>query len=187
MAAGHLHLICLGRSWGFGLGQSDKQRKHFEQQLQTLADAWQKHGGPYLTGTSISLVSSLKHVLSTVLPLMGRLQWCRACSSRTPVECTALSVHSWHHGESKPLHCACLAQADLIIFPFVDRFALCAPSIAAYNVREACNGAIGAWLDAMSARPSCKVSCANSEALLHAYRCASGLHSSALPELLERA
>lgn len=61
-------------------------------------------------------------------------------------------------------------QADLIIFPFVDRFALCAPNHAGCDVREACDGAIGAWLNAMSARPSCKVSCANPEALLQAYR-----------------
>lgn len=101
------------------------------------------------------------------------------------MECTAFSVHHWHYSGSEPLHCACLAQADLIIFPFVDRFALCTPSVAAYDVREACDGAIGAWLDAMSARPSCKVSCANSEAFLQAYRWASELHFSALSELLE--
>jgi hypothetical protein len=90
--------------------------------------------------------------------------------------CTALSVHHWHQNDDRGAY---LAQADLINFPFVARFALCAPSLAAYNVREACGGAIGAWLDAMSARPSCKVSCADSEALLQVYRCASQLHFSA--------
>ena len=54
-----------------------------------------------------------------------------------------------------------ILQADLVIFPFVDRFALCAPKHAGYNVSAAWDGAIGDWLDAMSARPSCKVSCAN--------------------------
>ena len=64
-------------------------------------------------------------------------------------------------------------QADLVIFPFVDRFALCTPKHAGYDVHGALDGAIGAWLAAMSARPSCKNSRANSEALLQAYRCVS--------------
>ena len=64
----------------------------------------------------------------------------------------------------------CGLQADLVIFPFVDRFALCASKHASYNVSAAGDGAIGAWLKAMSARPSCKVSCASSEKLLQAYR-----------------
>ena len=46
----------MSRSWGIGSGQSDKQRRHFEQQLQILADSLQKQGGPYLTGVSITLV-----------------------------------------------------------------------------------------------------------------------------------
>ena len=66
--------------------------------------------------------------------------------------------------------CVCGWQADLVIFPFVDRFALCAPYHAGYDVRTACDGAIGEWLNTMSARPSCKVSCANAEGLLQAYR-----------------
>ena len=62
-------------------------------------------------------------------------------------------------------------QADIVLFPFIDRFALCAPRHAGYDVQAACGGAIGKWLDAMSARQSCMVSCANSDALLQAYRC----------------
>ena len=62
-------------------------------------------------------------------------------------------------------------QADIVLFPFIDRFALCAPRHAGYDVQAACGGAIGQWLDVMSARQSCIVSCANSDALLQAYRC----------------
>ena len=74
-------------------------------------------------------------------------------------------------------------QADIVLFPFIDRFALCAPRHAGYDVRGACGGAIGKWLDAMSARQSCMVSCANSDAPAAGIQ----VHTSPLASVLRKA
>ena len=44
------------RSWGIGSGQSNGQKRGLEQQLETLVQALQVGGGPYLTGVSVTLV-----------------------------------------------------------------------------------------------------------------------------------
>lgn len=62
-----------------------------------------------------------------------------------------------------------LLQADLIIFPFMERFAL-AKEFTGYDVHDALGGSIGAWLSSMAERPSCKMASANSTLLLEAFR-----------------
>lgn len=47
----------LHRAWAIGTGQSRSDRKAFELQLQPMAAALHSHGGPFLTGPHISLVS----------------------------------------------------------------------------------------------------------------------------------
>ncbi|BDA48804.1 probable protein IN2-1 homolog B [Coccomyxa sp. Obi] len=62
-----------------------------------------------------------------------------------------------------------VSLADLIIFPFMERFAL-AKEFTGYDVHDALGGSIGAWLSSMAERPSCKMASANSTLLLEAFR-----------------
>ncbi len=63
-----------------------------------------------------------------------------------------------------------LMQADLILFPFIERFALAMPEFAAYDVQKACGGSVGAWLSSMAERPSCKIASADPNLFLKALR-----------------
>ncbi|CAL8463333.1 g2867 [Coccomyxa elongata] len=59
--------------------------------------------------------------------------------------------------------------ADLIIFPFMERFAL-AKVFTGYDVHDALGGSIGTWLSSMAERPSCKAASANHTLLLEAFK-----------------
>ncbi len=59
--------------------------------------------------------------------------------------------------------------ADILVYPFIKRFAVAAP-LTGYNVETPLGGAIGGWLAAMDGRPSCRATAANSELLLAALR-----------------
>ena len=61
-------------------------------------------------------------------------------------------------------------QADLVYIPFMERFALALPAFANYDVRGACEGSIGKWLDAMQQLPCCQVASAEPRLLLQAFR-----------------
>ena len=52
----------------------------------------------------------------------------------------------------------------------MERFALALPEFASYDVRAACDGSIGNWLDAMQQLECCQVAAANPQLLLQAFR-----------------
>ena len=63
-----------------------------------------------------------------------------------------------------------LSQADLILQPFLERFALAMPEFAGYDLRRALGGALAGWLDAMADRPSCHIASPDPELFLAAMR-----------------
>ncbi|KAK9917805.1 hypothetical protein WJX75_008460 [Coccomyxa subellipsoidea] len=63
-----------------------------------------------------------------------------------------------------------VSLADLVLFPFIERFAIAMPEFAAYDVRHAFGGSIGAWLSSMAERPACRIASADSSLLLEAFR-----------------
>lgn len=54
--------------------------------------------------------------------------------------------------------------------PFMERFALALPEFTSYDVRGACGGSIGRWLDAMQELHCCQVAAAEPQLLLQALR-----------------
>ena len=60
--------------------------------------------------------------------------------------------------------------ADINVYPFIKRFAVGMPQLCGYDVSMAAGGAVGAWLAAMDARPSCHASAADGDLLLRAYK-----------------
>lgn len=64
-ASPHKALLCAvaaagrGRHWGIGRGQSEAQKAALGAQLDSLAAAVQKHGGPFLLGPDITLADIL--------------------------------------------------------------------------------------------------------------------------------
>lgn len=63
-----------------------------------------------------------------------------------------------------------MLQADLVLQPFMERFALAMPEFAGYDVHSACGGDVGAWLHTMAARPSCKMASPDHALFLAALR-----------------
>lgn len=59
--------------------------------------------------------------------------------------------------------------ADIAVYPFAKRFAVAAP-LTGYDVAAAAGGAIGGWLAAMDARPSCATTAADPGLLLKAFQ-----------------
>ena len=59
--------------------------------------------------------------------------------------------------------------ADILVYPFIKRFAVAAP-LTGFDVEAALGGAIGGWLAAMDARPACRATAADSGLLLAAFR-----------------
>lgn len=64
---------------------------------------------------------------------------------------------------------SCVSLADILVAPFIRRFAVAAPLIG-YDCRAVGGGAIGRWLDALHVRPSGAAAAADSELLLAAFR-----------------
>ena len=62
-------------------------------------------------------------------------------------------------------------QADLILQPFLERFALAMPEFAGYDVRQALDGSLAVWLSAMADRPSCQIASPDPKLFLSAMRC----------------
>lgn len=60
-------------------------------------------------------------------------------------------------------------QADLIYYPFAERFAIAMPEFCKFDVR-ATHQIYGSWLDAMQGRKSAQISSANPDLLLKAFR-----------------
>ena len=60
--------------------------------------------------------------------------------------------------------------ADIAVYPFVKRFAVACPEFSGYDVYGILDGVVGKWLRAMEERPTCRISTANDELLLKAYR-----------------
>ncbi len=96
--------------------------------------------------------------------------YCFACPPSSSDLCSSLAASK---AALLPGMLLDVLQADLVIFPFVDRFALCAPKHAGYDV----SGALG-WghrcLAGLPCQPGhhARSRRANSEALLQAYRSA---------------
>ena len=63
------------------------------------------------------------------------------------------------------------SQADLVLQPSLERFALAMPEFAGYDLRRALGGALAVWLDAMADRPSCHIASPDPELFLAAMRC----------------
>lgn len=51
-------LPCMCSSWSIGQEHTSAQRKAFEKELHKVENAFQKFGGQFLTGSSVSLVSN---------------------------------------------------------------------------------------------------------------------------------
>ena len=62
-----------------------------------------------------------------------------------------------------------ISLADILVYPFLKRFAVAAP-LTGYAVEAAGGGSIGRWLAAMDARPSCATTAADPQLLLEAFK-----------------
>ena len=51
-------MLLMCRSWGIGSRPTGAHRKGFDNSLQVLAASLQQHGGPFLLGQQLTLVSS---------------------------------------------------------------------------------------------------------------------------------
>lgn len=60
--------------------------------------------------------------------------------------------------------------ADLILMPFIERFDIIGRNFHNFDTRAAHQGTVGAWLEIMEARPSCRSAAADPEELLKAFK-----------------
>lgn len=104
-----------GGSWSIGQEHTSAQRKAFEKELHKVENAFQKFGGPFLTGSSVSL-------------------------------------------------------ADLVVWPFMERFLLALQHIQGYRVQEHTSQQLHLWIEAMKARPSSQFASPDEASLLSAFR-----------------
>lgn len=142
------------RSWGIGTGQTYSQRRVFEQQLGKLDHSLQRSGGPYLVGQQVTLVCFYASLLSCL------------CSYLSPCQASPSVI---------TMRCNFCRQADIIMFPFIERFSLAMPEHAGYDLASALNGSIGDWLATMAKRPSSLMACADPALMKAAFRCCTAM------------
>ena len=75
---------------------------------------------------------------------------------------------SFVHSSLQPVSAA--LQADLVLQPFMERFALAMPAFASFDVHSTGRGRVGAWLQTMAEAPSCKIASPDPELFLAAVR-----------------
>lgn len=63
-----------------------------------------------------------------------------------------------------------LLQADLLYFPFMERFALSMPEFTGYNPCDACDGVMSDWLEAMGYLTCCQLASADNKLFQQALR-----------------
>jgi hypothetical protein len=134
--------------------------------------ALQSHSGPYLLGEHVTLARALEIMRNCLIAnlVTDVARYCAQAHKSLLCVMPCICQCCFFQTEKSHLLCQIDLQADIVLYPFMERFAFAMPEFAGYDVMRAFDGTIGRWLSAVSNRRSSMLASADANLFRAAIR-----------------